>query len=103
MPQFKITVLKRTLNEELAKSYCVNEVTPCSIFKEGQEFISGFEKPDGFCDWAWNDLFKFVAAFLSNGSFAEGVFEGWLKDRDSMIGCCTDGIRPVIFKLERVE
>ena len=37
---FKITVLKKNLDEELAGEYCQNEVTPCPVFEEGQEFIA---------------------------------------------------------------
>jgi uncharacterized repeat protein (TIGR04076 family) len=62
-PQCKVTVLKKNLDEELAKEYCQNEVTNCPLFEEGQEFIAGFEKPQDFCDWAWNDIYKFVTVF----------------------------------------
>jgi len=99
----KITVLKTCLNSELAKEFCQNEVSTCPLFKEGQEFISGLEKPEGFCDWAWNDMLRFVTVLLSGGNFKEDLFQGWMKDENTMITCCTDGIRPVIFKLERVE
>ena len=27
----------------------------------------------------------------------------WLKEKGTTITCCTDGLRPVIFKLERME
>ncbi|RLB26553.1 MAG: TIGR04076 family protein, partial [Deltaproteobacteria bacterium] len=27
----------------------------------------------------------------------------WLKQKGVAIACCTDGLRPVIFKLERIE
>jgi len=26
----------------------------------------------------------------------------WMRQRGTMITCCTDGLRPVVFKLERV-
>ncbi len=102
-PKCKITVLKKNLNEDLAKEYCQNEVTSCPVFLEGQEFISGFEKPEGFCDWAWNDIHKFVTVLLSGGNFSKGIFEGWMKDGKTMIACCTDAIRPVTFKIERID
>lgn len=99
----KITVLKKNLDVELAGEYCLNEVTSCPVFEEGQEFITGFEKPEGFCDWAWNDIHKVVTVLLSGGNFKEGNFEGWMKDENTMLACCTDAIRPVIFKIERIE
>ena len=101
--QCKITVLKKELNEKLVEEYCQNEITSCPTFEEGQEFIVGFSKPDGFCDWAWNDIYRFVAVLLAGGNFSRDNFEGWMKDDKTMIACCTDAIRPVTFKIERVD
>ena len=70
--------------------------------QEGQEFVTNFAKPLGFCDWAWNDIHQYVAVLLAEGNFAGSLFDGWMKDEKTMIACCTDGIRPVIFKLERI-
>ena len=28
---------------------------------------------------------------------------GWMKDEREMITCCSDGTRPVIFKLQRLD
>jgi uncharacterized repeat protein (TIGR04076 family) len=103
IPLCKITVLKKTLNQELADEFCLDEITTCPCFEEGQEFITGLEKPEKFCDWAWNDIQKFVTVLLTGGNFAEGIFKGWMKDQKVMVACCTDGIRPVIFKLEIIE
>ncbi|HEY9188549.1 MAG TPA: TIGR04076 family protein [Ignavibacteria bacterium] len=103
MKKCKITVLKRNLNIELAEIYCKNEVTPCPFFQEGQEFIADFEPPENFCGWAWNDIYKVIVTMLSGGNYSEGYFDGWMKDKNCMIVCCTDGIRPVTFKIELIE
>jgi len=103
MLKCKITVLKKTLQPDLAESFCQEAVSECPCFKEGDAFIAGFEKPEHFCDWAWNDLMRFVTALLTGGNFSTGAFAGWMKDETTMVACCTDGVRPVIFKLERVE
>lgn len=99
MVKLKITVLKRMLNEDLAKEYCVGEVGPCEIFNEGQEFIydpyGDGSKPENFCENAWVDIYKTLFTLSANGSFS-----GWMKNEKSIITCCTDGIRPVIFKIE---
>ncbi len=99
----KITVLKKNLDSELAREYCQNEVTACHAFTEGQGFIAGFEKPEGLCDWAWNDIYRSVAVLLSGGNFSKDIFQGWMKDDKTMIACCTDAIRPVIFKIEIIN
>ena len=104
MAKLKITVLKRMLNSELAELYCKGDVGPCPYLADGQEFLveSIDEKPKGLCDWAWRDIYSIVVAMLAGGHFAGDIFDGWMKDDRSMITCCTDGIRPVIFKVEKL-
>jgi uncharacterized repeat protein (TIGR04076 family) len=103
MAQCRITVIKRCLNRELAEEYCRTAVAPCDCFAEEQEFVCGLAKPEGFCDWAWRDIHPFVAVLITGGNFARGMFEGWMKDDRTMIACCTDGVRPVVFRIERIE
>lgn len=50
------------------------------------------------CDWAWNDIQKVLLAMMLGADF--GL---WMKDSNTFIACCTDGIKPVVFKLERSE
>ena len=52
--------------------------------------------PDGFCGWAWRDIYKDLSVPQFGGDFYPWVNKG------EMITCCTDGIRPVSFKLERL-
>ncbi len=72
---------------------------PCPHFAEGDEFIVRYigVRPDGFfCDWAWNDIQKVLLAMQVGGDF-----NPWMKNEKTFIVCCTDGIKPVVFKLER--
>jgi uncharacterized repeat protein (TIGR04076 family) len=104
MAKCKITVVKRSLNPELADEFINMPVEPCPLFKDGQEFVFEFsQKPDNFCGWAWDDVYKTVIALARGGNFSKDIFDGWMKDDKSMITCCTDGIRPVIFKVERLD
>lgn len=104
MAKCKITVLKRALNTELAEEYSGVEVTKCPFFEEGQVFTCNlFEKPQNFCDWAWNDLYKVVSTLSMGGNYSTGIFDKWMKDDNVMIVCCSDGMRPVSFKVERIE
>jgi uncharacterized repeat protein (TIGR04076 family) len=100
--QVRITVLERTMNAHLAEAYCAHQpVRLCPLFQEGQEFVlERPDKPERFCSDAWNSLQTYVFAFIAGG---RGFYGDWMKDPDTMIACCNDGIRPVIFKLERVE
>lgn len=103
MKKCKITVIKKTLNSDLAKDYCQSQVGFCPCFNEGDVFIAGFDQPDKFCGWAWNDIYRFVSVLLSGGNYSSGVFEGWMIKDNVMIACCTDAIRPVTFKIELIE
>lgn len=52
MKKCKITVLKTTLQEDLAKEYGIPNLTTCPLMKEGQVFYTDYSKPEGFCDEA---------------------------------------------------
>ena len=96
MATFKITVSRKMANQDLAEGYCEPGATvPCPHFTEGQEFIVEYGKqPEGFCGWAWNDIHK-ACMILMQG----GTFDGWSK----IIRCCTDGIRPVVFEVNKIS
>jgi uncharacterized repeat protein (TIGR04076 family) len=105
MAKCKITMLKRTLHEDLVAAYKSKESIEqtgaglCPLFEEGQEFIvdSPWTAPESFCLWAWADFRQFVLSFFL------GNDEPPSNPSDVLIACCTDGFRPVIFKLERAE
>lgn len=56
MKKVKITVLKTTLNEQLAKEYGVKNLSTCPMLKEGEVFYADYAKPDNFCDEAWKAI-----------------------------------------------
>jgi len=104
MAKCKISVVKKTFYEDLAKEYCRKETGMCTAFEDGQEFITEHpikQPPDFPCGWAWSDIQKCVLTLMQGGNF--GSTWQWMKDDDTMIACCSDGIRPVIFKLEMIE
>ena len=49
MKKVKITVLKTTLDEELAAEYGAEGLGPCPMLREGQVFYADYAKPDGVC------------------------------------------------------
>lgn len=105
MPQCKITVLKKLLDEELAREYCLTETGVCDLFEVGQEFIARYpqKEPENFpCSGAWSNISNLVFVLLSGGGFGPSNWK-WMKDERTMISCCSDGVRPVIFKLELME
>lgn len=56
MKKVKITILKTTLNEELAREYGAVGIKACPMMKEGDVFMTDYAKPEGFCDEAWKAI-----------------------------------------------
>ena len=73
---------------------------PCEM-REGMTFVSvGGERPEGFCDSAWDTIAPFVRELAAGG----GHFYGdWMRDPRSAMLSCNDGFRPVSFLLEIPE
>ena len=72
----------------------------CSM-KMGRVFIAnGWEKPEGFCDSAWDTISPFVLTLACGG---EDIYDGWMKNPKSAMISCNDGFRPVSFLLEAVD
>ena len=97
----KISVLRVFDPKEVFETSPVKRsspMSPCERHHEGQEFIVNLdmEMPEGFCPQAWHDLFRKIGALHWGGGYT--TTEG----PDYMIACCTDGTRPVSFKLERL-
>ena len=68
----------------------------CHAYPEGHSFISDGHMPEGFSDWAWADIQKYVITLARGGNML-GTKPG------TFVTNCTDGFRPVFFLLERIE
>jgi len=98
----KITVLKRFHPSEVFEKSPVTLTKPqgaCEHLREGQEFVvtENGKMPEGFCFWAWNTIFPDMRTLRWGGEFSS------FKEKGVAVDCCTDGLRPVIFKLERLN
>ena len=100
MNKVKITILKTTLDKELAAQYGAHGLTACPMMKKGQVFYADYAKPIGFCDEAWKAIYQYVFA-LAHGAGGDLFYYGdWIKTPGVAICSCNDGLRPVTFKLE---
>ena len=103
MNKVKITVLKTTLDEELAREYGAAGLGPCPMLKAGQVFYADYAKPEGLCDEAWKAIYQYVFA-LAHGTGENLFYYGdWIRTPGVAICSCNDGLRPVIFKLEATD
>lgn len=97
----KITVLKRFSPSEIFKKSPITPVeylTACELFRDDQEFIvdENLKMPENFCPFAWHAIFHNVILLAYGGNLP------WYLEKGTAINCCTDGLRPVVFKLERI-
>lgn len=95
----RVTVMQRAFHKAMIDQYFpeyAKKATPCPVFEDGQVFeIQGIfpSKPEGFCDWAWADIQRNVAMACMGATMPSGC----------QFTCCTDGLRPVTFRIEAVE
>lgn len=123
----KLTVLDKKVYPEFQVQYCADPNSgACPCYNIGDEFI--FERygaADDFwhvglntlrqsttsptngagtsslphCSEAWDAFSRYIYTGLQGGS----IMRGWMNDERVMITCCSDGTRPVIFKIERMD
>jgi len=100
MKKIKITVMRKARYDDLIEKY-ENPIEHACDLEEGMVFIAdGWQKPDGFCDSAWDTLSPFVMALAHGG---EDFYDGWMKNKKSAMLSCNDGFRPVSFYIEVIE
>jgi len=98
MAKVKITVAKRMSNQDLVAEYGEGVEPLCEVVEDGQEYTSEDSgMPAGFCPWAWADIQRDVAILATGGDFP------WVNQEGVGISCCTDGFRPVVFTLQRMD
>ncbi|MCR4963500.1 MAG: TIGR04076 family protein [Firmicutes bacterium] len=123
----KLTVIDKKLYPKLQQQYCANpNAGPCPCYNVGDEFmfyrddvrkdfwrlgwntlVKTNADPDTVaggpkiphCSELWDAIGRYIYAGLQGGS----IMEGWMAKENEMIACCSDGTRPVIFKIERID
>lgn len=123
----KVTVIDKKLYPELQEKFCADKnAGACPCYNVGDEFIfrrdderddfwhcgldtltKTFADPDTvaggakmpFCSEAWDAISRYIYAGLQGGS----IMKNWMAKENEMIACCSDGTRPVIFKIERID
>ena len=97
----EITVLKLFDTKEVFKDPPIKAKYsgPCPVFKEGQVFqVDEYCcRPKEFCTWAWEAMFAMIMTLRFGGD----LWGQYYEEPGVVVTCCPDGLRPVIFKLER--
>lgn len=100
MKKVKITVVRKARYDDLIEKY-ENPIEHACDVEEGMVYIAnGWEKPDNFCDSAWESISPFVMTLAYGG---ENIYDGWMKNKKSAMISCNDGFRPVSFYIEALD
>ena len=122
----RLTVIDKKVYPELQAAYCADpNAGPCPCYHVGDTFLfarygaaddfwhgglrtlcqtaqtadgtAGGEVPH--CSEAWDAISRYIYAGLQGGS----LMRGWMREENTMIACCSDGTRPVLFRIERLD
>lgn len=123
----KVTVLDKKLYPELQEKYCKDPHTGvCPCYNVGDEYIfERYQNEDHYwrvglntlrkcngnekitagskylphCSEAWDAISRYIYSAIEGGA----IMRSWMNKENTMITCCNDGTRPVIFKIERID
>ena len=101
MARITITVLKKFNPKDVFGHDIMSpkgDIIPtCYVFEEGEELVvTDLEKPEKFCGWGWKTVLEDIK-ILDSGDDVSWTEPGVIYSS------CTDGVRPVCFKLERMD
>ena len=100
MKKVRITAMRQTVYRDLMEQY-ENPIEHACDVEVGQVWTAnGWQRPEGFCQSAWDSLSPFVLALACGG---EDIYDGWMKNKRSAMLSCNDGFRPVSFLLETMD
>ena len=100
MKKVRITAVRKACYPDLMAKY-ENPIEHTCDVEEGQTWIAnGYQKPEGFCDSAWESMSAFVKTLAEGGG---NFYDGWRKDPKSAMISCNDGFRPVSFYIEALD
>ena len=102
IPKIKITIIEKLNMADVHPSGeggAVPDFEPvCPMLQVGDQFIADVDTaPPGFCPAAFDDIYRYISGLRFGANYP------WMARAGTATVCCTDGLRPVIFRLERME
>lgn len=105
VPRCRVTVLRRECYQDLQSCFLDEpEAGPCPLFKTGEVFtidagnVNEMVENGRFCPKAWECIKCHVNKALTGNAPCDST-----SNRPGQtIACCSDGTRPVVFKIESI-
>jgi len=101
LDKLKITVIKKfdpkaIFGHDIFRASTKKPIPPCYL-EEGQEFLmdNHLSPPKDFCEQAWHDIYDILMIYYCGGDYK-------YPELGYTYTPCNDGIRPVIFKIEKL-
>ena len=101
MKRCRITVLSGILMRNWPRNTAPRESASVRCSRKGKYFYADYAKPDGFCDEAWKAILS--VCFRLGARQRQFYYGDWIEKPGVAICSCNDGLRPVIFKVERTD
>jgi uncharacterized repeat protein (TIGR04076 family) len=101
--KIKITVMRvltfeDVFGDDVPEYFPSSTPSQCGQHRPGEVFIrAGTKCPEGLCNWAYSDIQKEIIRLYHGGD------NPWINEPGVGYAACTDGMRPVLFRIERVE
>ena len=77
MKKVRITAVRVARYDDLIEKY-ENPIAHACAVSEGQTWVAnGWNRPEGFCDSAWDSVSPFVMTLACGG---EDIYDGWMKN-----------------------
>ncbi len=100
MVNCRIIAVRKAEYRDLMELYENPMEHPCDVCVGDVWITNGCERPEGFCESAWDSIYPFVKVLSEGGG---DFFDGWMKNRHSAMISCNDGFRPVSFYIEAID
>ena len=101
MPKLRITVVRTFTPEDVFGHKVLREngepISACD-YKVGEEFLVDhhLNRPEGFCGRAWHDMYQTISTYFWGGDYE-------YPEPGITYQPCGDGVRPVVFKIEKLS
>jgi len=102
LKKVKITVIKKfdpkeIFGHEIIRQSTGKPIPMCSMEKGKEYFVENiYEMPDDFCPRVWYETHDIITMFFYGGDFE-------YPEPGVTYVPCNDGVRPVIFKIEKIS
>ena len=102
MVKLKITVIKKFSPEDVFGHEMIRQdtgkVIPICSMKKGKDYIVEdiYKMPEDFCPRVWHDTHDLITLFFYGGDME-------YPEPGITYITCNDGVRPVVFKYEKIE